>query len=55
LSTLKNIYKKASEVSKDNFLENKKKIEALNKIDDNSHKKIDIFVRYLKENFLKIL
>ncbi len=39
LNTLKNIYKKASEVSQDNPLENKKKFEALNKISDNLQKK----------------
>jgi len=37
LNTLKNIYKKASEVSKDNPLGNKKKFEALNKIGGNPH------------------
>ena len=35
LDTLKNIYKKASEVSQDNPLGNKKKFEALNKIGGN--------------------
>jgi len=39
LNTLKNIYKKASEVSQDNPLGNKKKFEALNKIGGNPQKK----------------
>jgi len=40
LNTLKNIYKKASEVSQDNPLGNKKKFEALNKIGGNPQKEI---------------